>query len=153
MVLFPFSVRCGYQFCWWKIGAGRCPERWTNVKWKLRKQPWVQVELQSTTCLTCWWRLRAPNRYHSPCIRRDVCRAWQSSAYTQTARITNADVTVIVNAQPISAKPRDADEPQPLSHSMLLTMKTRPLGPPPGNFVSPNVYAQHRLRHVQYLAD
>ena len=64
-----------------------------------------------------------------------------------------AEVTAIVNARPISAIPTDADEPQPLSPSMLLTMKTRPLGPPPGNFVPPDVYARHRWRRVQYLAD
>ena len=36
--------------------------------------------------LTFWWRLGAPNRYHSPCIRSDVCGAWQSSTYTRTTR-------------------------------------------------------------------
>ena len=64
-----------------------------------------------------------------------------------------AEVTAIVNARPISAIPTDADEPQPLSPSMLLTMKTRPLGPPPGNFVPPDVYARRCWRRVQYLAD
>ena len=64
-----------------------------------------------------------------------------------------AEVTAIVNARPISAIPTDADEPQPLSPSMLLTMKTRPLGPPPGNFVPPDVYARRRWKRVQYLAD
>ena len=54
---------------------------------------------------------------------------------------------------PISAIPTDADEPQPLSPSMLLTIKTRPLGPPPGNFVPPDVYARRHWRRVQNLAD
>lgn len=64
-----------------------------------------------------------------------------------------AEVIAVVNARPISALPTDVDEPQPLSPSMLLTMKTRPLGPPPGNFVPPDVYARRRWRRVQYLAD
>ena len=64
-----------------------------------------------------------------------------------------AEVTAIDNARPISALPTDADEPQPLSPSMLLTIKTRPLSPPPGNFVPPDVYARRRWRRVQYLAD
>jgi len=64
-----------------------------------------------------------------------------------------AEVTAIVNARPISAIPTDADEPQPLSPSMLLTMKTRPLGPPPGNFVPPDVYARRCWRHVQYVTE
>jgi len=52
-----------------------------------------------------------------------------------------AEVTAIVNARPKSVIPMDAYEPQPLSPSMLLTLKTRPLGSPPGAFVSPDVYA------------
>ena len=64
-----------------------------------------------------------------------------------------AEVTAIVNARPIAAMPTDTDEPQPLSPSMLLTMKTRPLGPPPGNFVPVDLYARRRWRRVQYLAD
>ena len=64
-----------------------------------------------------------------------------------------AEVSAIVNARPISAIPTDTDEPQPLSPSMLLTLKTRPLGPPPGIFVPPDVYARRRWRRVQYLTD
>lgn len=60
-----------------------------------------------------------------------------------------AVVTAIVNARPISAIPTDPDEPQPLSPSMLLTMKTRLLGPPPGNFVQSDVYARRRWKRVQ----
>ena len=59
-----------------------------------------------------------------------------------------AEVTAIVNARPISAILTDTDEPQPLSPSMPLTMKTRQLGPPPGNFVPPDVYARRRWRRV-----
>lgn len=64
-----------------------------------------------------------------------------------------AEVTAVVNARPISALPTDVEELQPLSPSMLLTMKTHPLGPPPGNFVPPDVCARRRHRRVQYLAD
>lgn len=61
-----------------------------------------------------------------------------------------AEVITIVNARPISAIPTDLDEPQPLSPSMLLTMKTGPLGPLP---VPPDVDAEHRWRSVHYLTD
>ena len=64
-----------------------------------------------------------------------------------------AEVTAIVNARPIAAIPSDVDDPQPLSPAMLLTMKTRPLGPPPGDFMSPDLYARRRWRRIQYLAD
>lgn len=64
-----------------------------------------------------------------------------------------AEVTAIINVHPISAIPADADQPQPLAPSMLLTMKTRSLGPQPGNFVTPDVYARRPWRRVHYLED
>ena len=64
-----------------------------------------------------------------------------------------SEVTAIVNSRPITAIPSDTGEPPPLTPSMLLTQKTRPLGPLPGKFVSQDVYARRRLRKVQYLAD
>ena len=64
-----------------------------------------------------------------------------------------AEVVAIVNARPISALPSDPDDPQPLSPAMLLTMKTRPAGPPPGQFLRPDIYARRRWRRVQFLAE
>lgn len=64
-----------------------------------------------------------------------------------------AEVTSIVNGRPITAITTDADEPNPLTPSMLLTMKTRPLGPPTGNFVQQDLYARRRWTRLQYLAD
>ena len=64
-----------------------------------------------------------------------------------------AEVTAIVNARLITTVPSDTDEPQPLSPAMLLTLKMRPLGPPPGEFVPADLYSRRRWRRVQYLAD
>ena len=64
-----------------------------------------------------------------------------------------AEVVAIVNARPISALPSDPDDPRPLSPAMLLTMKTRPAGPSPGQFLQPDLYVRRRWRRVQYLAD
>lgn len=64
-----------------------------------------------------------------------------------------AEVTRIVNARPLAAIPSDVDDPQPLSSAMLITMKTRPLGPPPGKFLPLDVYAVRRWRRIQFLAD
>lgn len=77
-----------------------------------------------------------------------------SSRLTHELLVTlMAEVTAINNARPIATIPSDADEPQPLTPTMLLTMKARPLGPPPGNFVAQDLYAQCRWRRVQHLAD
>ena len=63
-----------------------------------------------------------------------------------------AEVTAIVNARPLTSIPSDIDEPQPLSPGMILTMKSRPLAPPPGNFLPSDLYSRHRWRRVQALA-
>ena len=64
-----------------------------------------------------------------------------------------AEVTGIVNARPIASIPTDTDQPQPLTPAMLLTMKTKPLLPPPGVFVHQNSYSKRHWQSVQYLAD
>ena len=63
------------------------------------------------------------------------------------------ELLAIVNARPIAALPSDTDDPQPLSPAMLLTMKTRPAGPPPGQFVRTDIYVRLPWRRVQFLAE
>ena len=64
-----------------------------------------------------------------------------------------AEASSIVNSRPIAAVPSDADVPMPLTPSMVLTFKKRPVTPRPGKFVSQDLYALRRWRWIQYLAD
>ncbi len=64
-----------------------------------------------------------------------------------------SEVAEIVNAQPITAIPSNVDEPQPLTPAMLLTQKSRPIGPLPGSITAQDLYARPRWRRIQYLAD
>lgn len=64
-----------------------------------------------------------------------------------------AEVTGIVNSRPITTVTHDIDNPSPLTPAMLLTMKSRPLSPPPGEFVVQDLYARRRWQRTQYLAD
>ena len=52
-----------------------------------------------------------------------------------------SEVAAIVNTRPTTAIPSDVDEPQPLTPGMLLTQKTRPLGPLPRSFTAQDLYA------------
>ena len=113
----------------------------------------------------CEWLFNPPQASHFAgawerqigTIRRvlDVMFAELASAeLTHELLVTlMAEVTAIVNARPIALVPTDVDEPQPLSPSMLLTMKTRPAGTSPGVFVPTDLYAHRRWRRVQYLAN
>ena len=64
-----------------------------------------------------------------------------------------AEAAAIVNARPISTISSDPNDPEPLSPSMLLTMKTCPAVSPPGQFSPPDLYTRRRWRQAQYLAD
>ncbi|XP_048586638.1 uncharacterized protein LOC125568411 [Nematostella vectensis] len=62
-----------------------------------------------------------------------------------------AEVVATVNARPITAILSDVDNPQPLSPATLLTMKTRPAGSPPGQFLIVDLYARRRWRQTREL--
>ena len=64
-----------------------------------------------------------------------------------------AEVSSTVSSRPITVVAADVDEPVLLSPLMLLTMKPKPLLPPPGIFVREDLYARKRWRKVQYLAE
>jgi hypothetical protein len=64
-----------------------------------------------------------------------------------------AEITGIINCRPIAVLPTDIEEAQPLTPAMLLTMKIKPLSPPPGIFVHQDLYSRRRRRRAQYLAD
>lgn len=113
----------------------------------------------------CEWELNPPHASHFGgvwerqinTIRRVLNAMFAELGRTQLTHellITlMAEVVAIVNARPITALPSDPDDPRPLSPAMLLTMKTRPAGPSPGQFLQPDLYVRRRWRRVQYLAD
>ena len=64
-----------------------------------------------------------------------------------------AEASSIVNSRPITTISSDVDQPTPLTPSMLLTLKKRPVAPPAGKFVAQDMYTRRRWRRIQYLAD
>ena len=66
-----------------------------------------------------------------------------SSQLTHELLVTlMAEVTGIVNARPISAISSEVGQPHPLTPAMLLTMKTRPIAPPPGTFTPQDLFGR-----------
>ena len=47
----------------------------------------------------------------------------------------------------------DTTSPKSLSSANLLTLKTRVVMPPPGNFDQPDIYSRRRWRRIQDLAN
>ena len=65
------------------------------------------------------------------------------------------EAAAVVNSTPLYKTPEGADEPQALSPSMLLTLKTKFPSPPPESFTTKDLlaYGTRRWRRIQFLAD
>ena len=69
----------------------------------------------------------------------------------ESLRTLLCDVECIVNSRPIAGT--NTPEEEPLTPNHLLTMKTRVLMPPPGEFQRNDIYLVKRWRRVQYLTN
>ena len=64
------------------------------------------------------------------------------------------EAMAIANGRPLTVNNLgDPCGPEPLTPNHLLTMKSKVILPPPGDFVKEDVYARKRWRRVQYLAN
>lgn len=69
----------------------------------------------------------------------------------ESLRALHCEAECIVNSHPISRLSTQEDEP--LTPNQLLSMKSRVLMPPPGEFQRNDVYLTKRWKRVQYLAN
>lgn len=68
-------------------------------------------------------------------------------------RTLMCEVTAVINSRPLTTDNLNDCTASPLSPSMILTMKSKILLPPPGNFVREDVYLRRRWRRVQHIAN
>ena len=59
----------------------------------------------------------------------------------------------IVNSRPITYESNNDNSLMPLSHMNLLSMKTKVVMPPPGNFQKEDMYCRKQWRRVQHLCN
>jgi hypothetical protein len=71
----------------------------------------------------------------------------------ESFRTLLCEVESIVNSQPLTFVSSDPTDLDPLTPSHLLTMKTKVIMPPPGEFQREDVYMRWRWRRVQYLSN
>jgi hypothetical protein len=73
---------------------------------------------------------------------------------SSTLRTLLYETVTLINCRPLTVDNlTDPNGPEPLTPNHLLTMKTKLLAPPPGQFTKEDVYAKHRWRRVQYLVE
>ena len=112
----------------------------------------------------CKWVFNSPHASHTGCVWErmiGISRRILDSMFADlhSTRLTHevlstlmAEVTAIVNNRPLTAISSDPSAPELLTPSTLLTQKTLPLKPTPGNFVPQELYAK-QWRQVQFLAN
>jgi hypothetical protein len=112
----------------------------------------------------CKWVFNSPHASHTGGVWErmiGISRRILDSMFAdlRSTRLTHevlstlmAEVTAIVNNRPLTAISSDPSAPELLTPSTLLTQKTLPLKPTPGNFVPQDLYAK-QWRQVQFLAN
>lgn len=64
------------------------------------------------------------------------------------------EAMAIVNSRPLTiSNLHDPFAPEPITPNHLLTMKSKVVLPPPGEFQTPDLYCRRRWRRIQYLAN
>lgn len=70
----------------------------------------------------------------------------------ESLRTLMAEAAAIVNSRPLTTNDiNDPDSLEPLTPNHLLTMKSKIILPPPGNFQRADLYSRKRWRRVQFL--
>lgn len=117
------------------------------------------------TYQNCEWQFNPPRASHFGGVwERQIGTIWrvldgmfsnlESHWLTHELLLTHmAKVTRIVNSRPIAMISTNPEQPKALSPNSLLTMKTRPLLPPPGVFLQQDLCSRRYWRCAQYLAD
>ena len=72
----------------------------------------------------------------------------------KSLRILFAETEAILNSRPLTVQTLDdVKSEQPLSPNNILTMKTKVVMPPPGEFVRADEFSRRRWRRVQHIAN
>eukprot|EP00112_Aurelia_sp_Birch-Aquarium-sp1_P012818 Seg270.5 transcript_id=Seg270.5/GoldUCD/mRNA.D3Y31 product="hypothetical protein" protein_id=Seg270.5/GoldUCD/D3Y31 len=76
-----------------------------------------------------------------------------TSLNDEALRTFMAEATGILNSRPLTVDNLNSPDCLPLSPNNLLTIKTKVILPPPGNFSRVDMYSRKYWRRVQHLAD
>ena len=71
----------------------------------------------------------------------------------ESFRTLLTEVECIINSRPLTVPTSDPEDLDPLTPNHILTMKSRVVMPPPGNFQRADLYLCKRWKRVQYLSN
>ena len=132
--------------------------------WKEMNQTQIIDYLNSNNCDWVTWERNVPVASHMGGAWerqiRTVRGVLNSMLKSDTRPLDNeafctlmAEVEAIVNSRPLTIENINDPSSMPLTPNHLLTLKSKVVMPPPGNFQSADVYCRKRWRAVQHLAN
>ena len=86
-------------------------------------------------------------------VLSSLLREHCSSLNDESLRTLMTEAEAIVNSRPLTTDCLSDPSLEPLTPNHLLTLKSKPILPPPGNFQKEDVYCRRRWRQVQHLAN
>ncbi len=86
-------------------------------------------------------------------ILSSLIRDYGHALNDESLRTLMTEVECMVNSRPLTFPSSDTRDLQPLTPNHILTMKSKVVMPPPGEFQKGDVYLRRRWRRVQYLAN
>ena len=111
------------------------------------------------------WHRNPPKASHMGGVwERQICSAQNilmsllvthgRSLNDELLRTLFAETEAILNSRPLTVETLgDVKSEQPLSPNNILTMKTKVVMPPPGEFVRADEFSRRRWRRVQHIAN
>ena len=65
-----------------------------------------------------------------------------------------AEVVAVLNSQPLTVgNLSNPDDPSPLCSSQLITLKSKVILPPPGQFLPEDIYSRKQWKRIQHLGN
>ena len=125
----------------------------------------ISKELLKSNCDFVRFKMNVPHASHMGGVWERMIRTVRNTLSALLAKITHqlndellrtlmTEVEAIVNSRPLTyIDTMTPDSLEPLSPSQILTLKSNVILPPPGDFVSQDIYCRRQWRRVQYLAN
>ena len=87
-------------------------------------------------------------------ILSSLMRTHGLSLSGEAFRTFMAEVAAVLNSRPLTADNlSNPDDPLPLCPSQLITLKSKVILPPPGQFLPEDIYSRRQWRRIQHLAN
>ena len=110
----------------------------------------IRTELLKQECDWINFKMNTPGASHMGGVWERQIR----SVRGESLRTFMCEAISIINSRPLTVDQlTDPDSPEPLTPNHLLTMKSKILLAPPGNFQPADAYVRKRWRRVQYLTN